>query len=167
MGKDVVINVLKKLSSLINMKQNKAFTLIEILIVIGLIAVLAGVLIVALNPARQFSQARNAQRWNNMDTIMSSVIANTTDNRGTFTCVAGVIPTTATNMDSDTGYDIGPCLVPTYAASLPFDPSAAGAGWTSTTEYNSGYTIMRDETSGRITIAAPGAELSEAISMTR
>ena len=150
------------------MKQQKAFTLIEILIVIGLIAVLAGVLIVALNPARQFSQARNAQRWNNVDTIMGAIVANTTDNRGTFTCTAGPIPTTATNMSSTTGdYDIGPCLVSIYAASLPVDPSVTGAHWTNTTDYNTGYTVARDATTGRITISAPGAELSETISMTR
>ncbi len=149
------------------MKQQKAFTLIEILIVIGLIAVLAGVLIVALNPARQFSQARNAQRWNNIDTIMGAIVANTTDNKGTFNC-ATAIPTTATNMSSAVGdYNIGPCLVSIYAASLPVDPSAAGAHWTGIDDYNTGYTVARDATTGRITIAAPGAELGETISMTR
>ena len=150
------------------LKQRKGFTLIEILIVIGLIAVLAGVLIVALNPARQFSQARNAQRWNNMDTIISSIIANTTDNKGTFTCAAGAIPTTSTDMAVGTGnYDIGPCLVPTFAASLPNDPSATGAHWTSPTDYDSGYSVSRDATSGRITVTAPAAELGVTISMTR
>jgi len=157
-----------KLSLLINMKQRKAFTLIEILIVIGLIAVLAGVLIVALNPARQFAQARIAQRWNNIDTIVGSVVTNQTDNKGTFTCAAGAIPTTATKMaNGSDNYDIGPCLVPTYAASIPFDPSASGAHWTSSTDYDTGYNIERDETSGRVTISAPGAELSEVISITR
>ena len=152
------------------MQQRKAFTLIEILIVIGLIAVLAGVLIVALNPARQFSQARNAQRWNNIDTVMGAVISNLTDNRGTFTCAAGTIPATAADMTSTTGasnYNIGPCLSPTYAVSVPFDPSATGAHWTSTADYDLGYTIMRDATSGRITIAAPAAELGVTISMIR
>ena len=150
------------------MKQRQGFTLIEILIVIGLIAVLAGVLIVALNPARQFSQARNAQRWNNVDTIISSIIANTTDNKGTFTCAAGAIPTTATDMGVGTGnYDIGPCLVPTFAASLPTDPSATGAHWTTTTDYDSGYSVARDAASGRITVSAPAAELGVTISMTR
>jgi prepilin-type N-terminal cleavage/methylation domain-containing protein len=150
------------------MKQRKAFTLIEILIVIGLIAVLAGVLIVALNPARQFAQARNAQRWNNVDTIIGSIVTNQTDNRGTFNCAAGVIPATSTKMATGVGnYDIGPCLVPTYAASIPFDPSASGAHWTSTADYDTGYNIQRDDTSGRVSILAPGAELSEVISITR
>jgi len=150
------------------MKQHRGFTLIEILIVIGLIAVLAGVLIAALNPARQFAQARNAQRWNNVDTIIGAIIQNTTDNRGTFTCAAGAVPTTATKMANGAGnYDIGPCLVPTYSAQLPFDPSATGAHWTSTTDYDTGYNIVRDATSGRMTVSAPAAELSEIISLTR
>ncbi len=148
------------------MNTRKGFTLIEILIVIGLIAVLAGVLVVALNPARQFAQARNAQRYNNIDTIMGSVINNVTDNKGTFTCAAGAIPATATNMASADGYNIGPCLTPTYASQLPTDPSATGAHWTSATDYNVGYTIMQG-TDGRITIAAPAAELGETISLTR
>ena len=153
------------------MKQRRGFTLIEILIVIGLIAVLAGVLIVALNPARQFAQARNAQRWNNIETILGAVISNLTDNRGTFTCAAGTLPATAKIMADATslpaGYNIGPCLSPTYAVSVPYDPSATGAHWTSTTDYNLGYNIAQDATSGRITVAAPSAELGVTITMTR
>jgi prepilin-type N-terminal cleavage/methylation domain-containing protein len=149
------------------MRQRQGFTLIEILIVIGLIAVLAGVLVVALNPARQFAQARNAQRYNNVDTIMGSIINNMTDNRGLFTCAAGAMPATATVMASGAGnYDIGPCLVPTYASQLPTDPSATGAQWTSSANYNTGYTVALGA-DGRITIAAPAAELGETIDLTR
>ena len=146
------------------MKQKKGFTLIEILIVIGLIAVLAGVLVVALNPARQFSQARDAQRWNHIDTIISAVIANTTDNKGTFTCAAGAIPDTATDMKNSGGYDIAPCLIPSYAAQLPVDPSTGS--WTSVTVYDTGYNISKDA-GGRVTVAAPGGEIDHAISITR
>jgi prepilin-type N-terminal cleavage/methylation domain-containing protein len=150
------------------MKHKQGFTLIEILIVIGLIAVLAGVLVVALNPARQFAQARNAQRYNNVDTIMGSVINNVTDNKGTFTCATGALPATATVMGSGVGqYDIGPCLTPVYASQLPVDPSAAGAHWTDSTDYDTGYSILQSATDSRITIAAPGAELGETISLTR
>src|SRR3990167_6418989 len=38
------------------------FTLIELLVVIGIIGILAAVVIAAVNPGRQFAEARNTQR---------------------------------------------------------------------------------------------------------
>jgi type IV pilus assembly protein PilA len=150
-------------------KSAGGFTLIELLVVIGIIAVLAGVVIIALNPARQFSQARNTQRWSNVNAILNGIGQRSADNRGIFEtgCAAGAIPTsTPTNMATNT-YDIAPCLVPTYISILPFDPSAAGAHYTSNTDYDTGYNVQKDATTGRITVSAPSAELSETISVTR
>ena len=54
-------------------RRTGGFTLIEILVVIGLIAILAAVVLIAINPGRQFSQAHNSQRTSNVETILNAI----------------------------------------------------------------------------------------------
>ena len=138
-----------------------------VLFVRALIAILAGIVIAALNPGRQFANARNSARHAHVNTLMNAISANMAENSGTFTCATGAIPAAATTMATGAGtYDIGPCLVTDFLSSMPFDPSAAGAHWTLVTDYNTGYSIVL-AADGRITVAAPSAENGESISLTR
>ena len=151
-------------------RSRKGFTLIEILIAVGIIAILAAIVIIAINPARQFQRARDSQRWSDVNAVLNSVHQRMVDNKGSFaegtTCDA--LPATVMSITSTAGannVDLCDCLVTTYLAALPFDPSTSGAGFTDCSSYTTGYTIMQAAT-GRITVAAPGDEL-DTITVTR
>jgi len=154
-------------------KNKKGFTLIEILIVMAIIAIIAGIVIVAVNPARQFAQARNTQRWAAVNSTLNAVHQNMIDNRGTFdftNCNASSMPTASTTITKSGGVDICGCLVDTYMAALPVDPSdgsPTGGVTDCTAVYDTGYSIYQDSTSGRISVFAPSAELNESIKVTR
>ena len=139
----------------------RGFTLIEILVVIGIIAILAAIVIIAINPARQFSQANNSQRESNVNTILNAIGQNLADNKGTFTCATGALPAAAAHIGTAGGAIVDlTCLTPTYLTAIPFDPK--GGALTDTD-----YTVFQDATTKRITVAAPNAELGATISVTR
>ena len=148
--------------------QSKGFTLIEVLVVIGIIAILAMVVLVAVNPARQFKLARDSQRTSNVNAILNAIHQNMAEHKGIFTCNGNPyeLATTSTVVkNGEYGADIAPCVVPDYISSLPFDPSLSGAKFNSTADYDSGYEIVRDS-NGRITASSTG-ELTSTISVTR
>lgn len=140
------------------------FTLIELLVVIGILAVLLSIVLIAINPARQFSQANNTKRRSDISALLNAVSQYAADNKGT---LPSGITVTAQNI-SKAAADLCSNLVTTYISSLPSDPKTNnGAAVTDcASAYDTGYTVVKD-TSGRVTVAAPQAELSETISVTR
>ena len=137
------------------------FTLIEILVVIGIIAVLAAIVIIAINPARQFAQARDAQRSSDLNAIINAVGQKIADNKGTFAVGCPAIPSGTTDADAK-GIDNAAggagvnfsCLAPTYISALPKDP---GNGGGSPADPATGYSIYQDG-NGRIHVLATTQE---------
>ncbi len=147
------------------MKKNNGFTLLEILLVIGIIAILAAVVIIAINPGRQLSQARNAQRWSNVNTILNAVHQYAVDNSGNLP--SGIVESAAEICRTDAGSCNGLLDLDeltddeVYLVSIPIDPScSSGCG------NGTGYSIQQTS-NGRITVSAPDAELEQTISVTR
>ncbi len=150
---------------------SKGFTLIELLVVIGILAVLLAITLVAINPARQFSQANNTKRSSDVNAILNAITQYAADNRGAIP--AGIPDTTAGPkvIGKAAGMvDICAFLVTQYLAALPVDPlTNTGTPVTDcAAAYDTNYTVVKSTSDNRITVAAPAAELpGVTISVTR
>jgi len=136
-------------------RMKQGFTLIELLVVIGIIGILAAVVIVAVNPGRQFASARDTQRRADLYGITNAIYQYAVENNGR---IPSDITTIPTPLGTDAGLiDLSQELVPTYIAAMPKDPSNG-------TDANTQYTIYKD-TNGRIVATAtselnPGTPIS-------
>ncbi len=152
-------------------QENKrsGMTIMEIIIVIAILGIMVAVGVVAMNPGGQLANSRNSKRALDLQTIMNGIRANISDQMGqTFSCAAGTVPTSTKRMAPGAeNYDIAPCLVPTYLLALPFDPSTSSAHYNSNSDYDTGYYIVRNASTGQITLTAPAAERGKTVSIIR
>lgn len=143
----------------------KGFTLVELIIVIVIIAILAAIVFVAINPAKRFAQARNAARWGDVSNTLDAILKYQVDMGGEH--VAGVpedteyyqIGTGATGCDRTcveqttqaACADISG-LVDDYIGQISVDPKGGACDATKTCYY------IQKSAAGRITIGACEAE---------
>lgn len=156
------------------LRNKRGFTLIELLVVIGIIGILAAIVLIAVNPGRQFAQARDSQRRADLLGITNAIYQFAAEHNGNLpdTNVDPLVnsfPTTSTVIGTS-GFNLGAAgeieaavgqqelIVPTYIAAIPFDPSTGSAAST-------GYFVYRDA-NGRLVASATG-ELTATITVQR
>lgn len=152
--------------------RRKGFTLIEILLVIGMIAVLATVVFVSLDPAKRFRDARNAKRQTDVQSILSAIQTSIIDTQGT-------MPAGITTVEKQLGTAVSGCATATagcavagsgdcvnlsaplakYLKTIPQDPSGGTAALTK-------YSVAVDA-NGIVTVKSCGAEGGTTISVSR
>jgi type IV pilus assembly protein PilA len=155
-----------------NRKNQQGFTLIELLVVIGVIAILAAIVLVAVNPGRQFAQARDTQRRADLYSLTSVIYQYAAEHNGVLPDTddddaTSNFPTTSTCIGSGGScFDLAGAgnaagtetIVPTYVAAMPFDPST---GTAADTQY-----MIYEDVNGRIVASASG-ELTTSITVQR
>lgn len=146
-------------------KLPKGFTLVELIIVIAIVAILAGAIFVAIDPARRLHETRNARRGADIATILNAIKTYQADSGGS-------LPTEVAGMTNGLFYQIGTddsgctldCLGRTtqnacvdisgigssYLARVPFDPQGGE-------ENTTGYGISKDA-NGALSVLACYAE---------
>ncbi|MBU0577993.1 type II secretion system GspH family protein [Patescibacteria group bacterium] len=164
-------------------KTKKAFTLIELLIVVGIIMILAGIVLFTVNPAVQFGKANDSERKTEISAIANAInqYSASPHARGALPeCLLGATPTATAIPECDTDglgigvgnggfegavelgtpgdadtYDCSSTLIPSFLREIPIDPDSAYD------ETATGYYICQDTTglTSKIYVIAVEAEV--------
>lgn len=151
----------------------EGFTLLEILLVVAAIGILAGIVILAINPGKQLGDTRNAQRRIDVNTILNAVYQYSLDNNGNFPSGIDNIPATSQVLGTDSNcdttcaatttipacVDLSAALTPTYLVAIPRDPKTGSST-------NSSYYINK-RADGRLTVGSCAPENSAVVNVTR
>jgi len=144
------------------LKHSRAFTLLEILLVVGAVGILAAIVIVAINPQRQLGKARDAERQSEVTTLKDGIDQYSLNNNGqhpseievnTFKEVCDTEAVDPSNCSSD-HVDLSG-VVPDYLSAIPRDPQA------SDTNEDTGYEVGKNK-NGNIVVKAPNTEIDSA-----
>ncbi len=133
------------------------FTMIEILIVIGILIVLGGIAFVAINPAEQLAKARNSQRNVHIEAIYGAIEHYVFQNSGALPGSGGSCFDGKSAEVTFDAYECEAFLTPYFLNEVPIDPVQGAPG-------DSGYLIKKDNR-GRIGVMAIYAEREEDISV--
>ncbi len=160
--------------------KHSGFTLLEILLVVGIIAILAGIVIVAINPSKQLATVRNTERISDIKQINSALTQYYIDHSRfpasvngvsvlTEICNTGDLASSTVNVnDVDCGDLVNLSeLVPVYITAIPVDPKGSAVAFldpliktVEAATNGTGYFIKKDSTTNKPAIQAVRAELS-------
>jgi prepilin-type N-terminal cleavage/methylation domain-containing protein len=145
------------------MKNRKGFTLIEVLIVIGVLAILASIVALSVNPASQFNRANDSVRRSDVQGIMSGIFQYSVDNAGDLSGLVNLggseleICKLGRQEDCDAATDdfveLEAELVSDYMSTIPEDPGCSDCP-SCDDDNGTGYWITEDASTGAITIEA-------------